>query len=275
MKTRATASDPIAIAVRHSFTTAVVLLALVVAGCGGGTGGSSAPAAVNSVPAQQTAAANSFTTTSDSYGMSKPTYLTASKTPQAIRLLAAVATKVTDQNFKTLYRIDVPVGLAAGVYSLGAATQANPAFPGAVYFFNGHASTQLATAGGTITIGSLGSNPGEKVSGSFNAVLEDSADTATPKASYSIAANFDFTLENPGPVLPAPVVDTLAAVAYNANCASCHALGSYDTTKTSAPDLALKGGKLNGLFTADQASHQRLSLTGGEIVALQVLLNSN
>jgi hypothetical protein len=277
MKAHTIETARIETATRHGIRTALVSLALFFAGCGGG-GGGSAPAAINSVssaPAVQTAA-NSFTMTSDSYGMENATYLAASKSSLGIVLRAAIASSMTDQNFKTVSRIDIPAGAAAGVYSLGAATAGTPAFPGSLYFFNGHQSTLLRTVGGTITFTSYGSNSGDRISGSFSAVVEDGGDPSTPKASYTVAANFDYVIDSYGPVLRAPASAALAAAAsYDANCASCHALGSHDTTAASAPDLALKGGAMNGMFTADLPSHQGIRLAASDIKALKVLLNIN
>jgi len=280
MKAHTIETGLIETAIRHSIRTALISLALFFAGCGGGGGGAgSAPAAVNSVsssPAVQTAA-SSFTMTSDNYGMENATYLAASNSSLGTVLRAAIASSMTDQNFKTVSRIDIPAGAApAGVYSLGAATASTPAFPGSLYFFNGHQSTLLRTVGGTITFTSYGSNSGDRISGSFSAVVEDGGDPSTPKASYTVAANFDFVTDSYGPVLPAPASAALAAAAsYDANCASCHSLGSHDPTAASAPDLALKGGTMNGMFTADLPSHQGIRLAASDIKALKVLLNIN
>lgn len=263
---------------QHSFATctgsALLLLTLVIAGCGGG---GSAPSTVNGVVVPSTpAAANSFTITSDSYGMASPSYLAASSSTLGVVLRSAIATSMTDPNFKTISRIDIPAGFAAhGTYSLAGASAGLPVFPGAVYFFNGHQSTLLSTVGGTINFSSFGANPGDRITGSFNAVVEDGGDSGTPKATYSIAASFDFTADTNAPVLPAPPAADLAAPDYDANCASCHALGSYDTSRSAAPDVALQGGKMNGLFVPDVAGHQGLRLSSARISALKVLLNSN
>jgi len=279
MKARTTeiAAHPSRTIFAHTVNAALLVLALALAGCGGG-GGGSAPAAVNSVSAVQTATpANSFSVTGDDYGMERPTYLAASKSSLGTVLRSAIAASMTDQNFRTLSRIDIPAGAAisTGVsYSLAAGSAST--FPGTVYFFNGHQSTLLRTVGGTITFQAYGRNVGDRVAGSFSARVEDGNDTATPKASYTIAASFDFVTDSYGPVLPAPVsVTTAAATNYDANCASCHALGSHDPSASGASDLALKGGKLNGLFSADLPGHQGIRLSAAEIEGLKVLLNVN
>ena len=232
----------------------------------------------DNAPAQSPVAANAFAVTGDSYGMQNPTYLASTKSTLGIVLRTALATSMTDPNFKTVSRIDIAPGAAitpAVVYSLGSATAANPAFPGNLYFLNGHPSTLLSTVDGTISFSSFGAVTGGRITGSFNAIIEDGNDSATPKARYSIAANFDFTTDSFGPITPAaPATTQAASASYDANCASCHSLGSYDTTG-SAGDLALKGGKLGTLFSADQPSHQGLSLSANDIGALKVLLNSN
>jgi hypothetical protein len=281
MNARTVATARIEIAALRSVKAAVISLALIFAGCGGG-GGGSAPAAVNTVPSNPPAlqtAANSLTVTSDDYGMDNATYLAASKSSVGIVLRAAIASSMTDPNFKTVSRIDIPAGTpltSGGVYSLGPATAGTPAFPGNIYFFNGHQSTLLRTVGGTVTFRAYGSNSGDRISGSYSAVVEDGNDTSTPKASYTIAADFDFVTDSYAPVLPAPGSATLAASgSYEANCASCHALGSLDPTSAGAPDLALKGGRMNGMFSSEAPGHQGIRLAAGEVQALKVLLNIN
>lgn len=253
----------------RSLAAAIVTSVLFVAGCGGG-GGSTAVNGVAPTPAAQ---ANSYTTVSDDYGMAAPSYLAATSSAMGVVLRTALATGLSDPNFKTISRIDIPAGFSpAGTYSLGAAVPGVPAFPGALYFFDGHLSTLLHTVGGTITFTSFGSNTGDRVTGSFNALVADGGDS---EAGYSIAASFDFATGTSGAVVPAPAAPNQAAARYDALCASCHALGAYDTTLSGASDLALKGGKMNALFTADQATHQGLLLTAAEISALKVLLNTN
>lgn len=254
---------------------AFLLLALiVVAGCGGGGGEGGAPAGVSAVPAQLAVSGNSFAVTGDNYGLENATYLSSTKSGLGIVLRAAIASSMTDPNYKTVSRIDIASGAAITpnlAYSLGGA--ANP-FPGDVYFLNGHPSTLLRTIGGTITFTHYGSNAGDRISGSFNAVVEDGNDPARP--SYNIAASFDLATDSFGAVQPAPASLALSAQpSYQANCASCHAAGSYDQTAAGASDLALKGGRMNAIFTAGQPGHQGLTLTAEEIGALKVLLNTN
>jgi hypothetical protein len=113
---------------------------------------------------------------------------------------------LTDVNFRTVSRIDIPTSgviSTAGAYSLGAATLAAPPFPGSLNFFNGDQSTLLKTVGGTITFKNFGSHAGDRISGSFSATVEDGNATSTPKASYLITANFDFVTGSYGPALPA------------------------------------------------------------------------
>ncbi len=258
------------------FKTAFLSLALIiVAGCGGGGGGETAPAGVSAPPAAQSQqpAANSFAVTSDGYGMENSTYLSSTKSALGIVLRGAIASGMTDPNFKTVSRIDIASGAAIApetTYSLGAGGNV---FPGSVYFFNGRQSTLLRTIGGSITFSSYGSNPGDRISGSYSAVVEDGNDPAG--ASYTIAASFDFATDSNAPVTPAPASMAVSAQpSYQAFCASCHALGSYDQTVAGASDLSLKGGRLNGSFSAHPA-HQGITLTASETSNLKVLLNSN
>jgi hypothetical protein len=217
--------------------------------------------------------------TSDNYGMENATYLAASKSSLGIVLRAAIASSMTDQNFETVTRIDIPpsASISTGsVYSLVATTATGQAFPGNVYFLNDHPSTLLKTVDGTISFAAYGSNSGDRISGTYSAVIEDGNDPSTPKPRYTVTANFDFLVDSFGPVLPTPPSVAIAALAtYDANCAACHSLGSHDTTATGASDLALKGGRMNGIFTPGTPSHQGISLAASDINALKVLLNVN
>jgi hypothetical protein len=281
METRTTETASMVIAIRHGATAAVISLALLISGCGG-SGGGSVPTAVNSSASVSSAlpqaeTASSFTITGDSYGVENATYLAATKSASSIVLRAAVASSMSDPNFKTVARIDVtnPQAVnASGVYSLGAATAGFPLFAGSLYVFNGHQSTLLHTVGGTISFTAFGANSGDKISGSFNAVVEDGSDNTLP--SYTVAGNFEFTLDGVGPVLPAvAAVSPSAAVQYQANCASCHTLGSLDQTPGGAPELSLKGGRMNGYFSADVPGHQGIRLAASDLGNLKVLLNVN
>lgn len=258
---------------------AIVSLALaLMAGCGGGGGAGNAPAAVNAAPASSTvqSAANSYTVTSDDYGLENATYLASTKSNLGIILRSAIATSMSDPGFKTVSRIDIAAGAAITpqtVYSLGSGGGA-PAFPGNIYFFNGHQSTLLRTVGGTISFTRYGSNSGDRISGSYSAVIEDGNDPA--RATYSVAASFDFVTDSYGAVNPAPASLALAAQpGYQANCSSCHALGTLDPSAAGASDLALKGGRMNGTFNAGQPGHQGITLSANEIKTLKVLLNVN
>jgi hypothetical protein len=186
---------------------------------------------------------------------------------------------MTDPKFQTVARVDIlnPQAVhASGVYSLGGATAGLPGFAGTLDIFNGHQSTLLRTVGGSISFTSFGANSGDRISGSFSAIVEDGNDSTLPKGNYTIAGNFSFTLDNAGPVLPAVApVSTNAAAQYQANCAPCHALGTLDQTAGGAPDLSFKGGKMNGRFTPDAPNHQGIRLAAEDIGDLKVLLNVN
>jgi hypothetical protein len=268
------------IKLRHGIGAAMLSLALLVSGCGGsGGGGGSSPAAVNNGSTTlQESTANSFRITGDSYGVENVTYLAATKSASSIVLRAAVAVSMNDPDFKTVARIDIttPQAVSAsGAYSLGAATGGLTPFAGAFYLFNGHQSTLLRTTGGTISFTRFGADSGDRISGSFAAIIEDDNDSTLPKASYTVAGNFDFILDSVGPVLPAvAAVSPTAAVLYQGTCASCHKLGSLDQTG-SAPDLSLRGGRIDSYFTADVPSHQGITLAASDIVNLKVLLNVN
>lgn len=270
-----TITKPVEQAFVNHFRKGFLVLALaVMAGCGGGGGEAGAPAGVNTVPAQQAVQANYFAVTGDTYGMENATYLSCVKSSLGIVLRAAIASSMTDPDYKTVSRIDIASGAAIvpGVaYSLGSG---QTPFPGNLYFFNGQSTTFLRTVGGTITFSRYGSNSGDRISGSYSAVVEDGGEPSRP--TYTIAASFDFATDSYAAVQPAPASLALAAQpAYQGNCASCHSLGSYDQSAGGAADLALKGGHLDGLFAASQPGHQGITLSAGDIANLKVLLNTN
>ncbi|UFS71875.1 hypothetical protein LPW11_06690 [Geomonas sp. RF6] len=248
-------------------------MAVALAGCGGG-GGSSSVNAVAPTAAERAADAFSFTT--DEYGMQGATYLAATTSSGGVALRAAIASSISDPAFRTVTRIDVaaPGAIAPGtVYALGSASAGVPSFPGNIFFFDGHQSTLLQTAEGSIRFTSFGSSAGDTIAGTFSATIVDGYDSTRP--SYRLAGDFSFTVGASGPVLPAaPPIPALATQSYEAGCASCHTLGSYDMTGGEAPDLALKGGKLPSLFGAD-ATHHGMRLASAQIGALKILLNAN
>jgi hypothetical protein len=253
---------------------ALYLALLLMGGCGGG-GESGAPAALNTAPAAPALAAQSasFKLTGDDYGIESATYLSATKSGLGIVLRAALASSMSDPAFRNISRIDIAPGaaiIAQGGYTLGGTGN----FPGSVYFFDGHQSTLLRTTGGSITFNRYGSNSGDRISGSFSAVVEDGNDPS--KHSYTIAADFDFIVDASGPVLPAPASLALSGEPpYQAHCAFCHALGSFDPTSAGGPDLALKGGVVGTRFSPGQPGHQGVTLSAGEIEGMKVLLNVN
>lgn len=229
---------------------------------------------MNQAPAQSAVQAhNSFAITGDSYGVERATYLSATRSSLGTVLRAAIASSMTDPDYKTVTRIDIApnVTIATGVsYPLTGAG----AFPGTVYFFNGHQSTLLRTVGGSISFTSFGNSAGQRISGSFSAVVEDGNDPARP--TYVIAGNFDLAADSEGAVTPAPAsLAASAEPAYQASCASCHALGGFDPASAGAGDIALKGGRLDALYNPGQPGHQGITLTSGQIANLKVLLNVN
>jgi hypothetical protein len=249
------------------------LLTHLLAGCGGG-GGSSSGSASNTTPPAATnsasSAQSSFRITEDTYGLQSATYLTATQGSGTLVLRAAIATSLTDPAFKTVLRIDVtnPSGTAPGTYTLGS----GGTFPGDVLIFDGHPSTMLQTVSGTVTFTSFGTNTGDLVAGNLSLVFQDRNTSATPPPAYTCKAEFSFYVNTSGPA-PAMPQQANGALLYDGKCSSCHGLGSYDPSGT--PDLSLKGGEMNGLFSADVAGHKNITLSTAEIQALKVFLNAN
>lgn len=245
----------------------------LLAACGGG-GGSNDAKGINNDPPALASTPGTFAFSSDNYGMENPSFLCASGSSLGLVLRAAVASALSDPDFRTVARIDITNTTAVAPntsYSLGSASQ-GMAFPGQVYFFNGHSSTMLQTVGGTITFTSVCSKPGSTIAGSFSAQVQDNNDSARPV--YTIAASFSFTADGSGPVTPAQLpIPAIAAPLYSANCASCHSLGSLDPSKGSDPELSLLGGQLDLLFPSGTAGHNGMTLTSDQLAALKILLN--
>jgi len=72
---------------------------------------------------------------------------------------------------------------------------------------------------------------------------------------------------------PAPTPVTGQAV-YDANCAGCHRLGTYDPSG-SAPNLSGDGSRMEEEYSAGVSGHKGITLTATEISNLKSFLNSN
>lgn len=81
---------------------------------------------------------------------------------------------------------------------------------------------------------------------------------------------------NPTPIptpTPPPTVDPGKTV-YDARCASCHRLGTYDAAG-SAPNLSGGGSKVSGKYTAGVSGHKGITLTATDINNLKTFFNAN
>ncbi len=263
---------------RYATAIITMLLLFLLSGCGGG-GGDSSSSVGAAVPTQQQAAEpvrNSYLLTEDTYGLQNATYLSATLVSDGtVTLRTAIANSMTDPNFLTVFRIDIlpSVTVNTGVnYSLKRGETST--FPGQLYFFNGHSSTLLKTVDGTINFSAFARSNGSTISGSFEALVEDDNFATTPVSTYSIKSNFIYRLDSYGPVLPTPSpVPATATVTYNSKCAECHEPSTVTANKL-APDLALKGGVLNGKFQPNTAGHNSIQLSTTELHDLQILLNA-
>ena len=255
---------------------------LALNGCGGGgsdesgnavvTGSSesavvmeSSDNAVASVSANN--ARNSYLLTQDSYGLQNATFMSATNSNGLFVLRAAIASKMTDPNFTTVFRIDIMKINGPGTYAVGV-----PNAKVGILFFNGHRSTLLNTISGTVRFTSYGAKSGNVVAGSFAVVVQDQNSISRP--TYPVKGNFRFVVNSSGVLMPTPTpVPAAASGEYNAKCGYCHALGSFDRSSAGgAPDLALKGGEIAGKFAA---GHYNLTLSTSEMSDLKVLLNAN
>ena len=251
-------------------------LIMALAGCGGGGGGSAqSTGASNAVSTNPTV--SSVSVLEDGYGLQNPTYLTSSQSNGIFVMRAAIASANTDPNFRTVFRIDVakPALIErSGTYQIGGKGSLPP-FPGDILFFNGHQSTLLYTASGTITFTDFGTHAGDLVAGEFAVDLVDGYSSMTPQPRYTIRVNFRFVLDASGQVDPAPLpIPSVGLASYGEKCSSCHALGGMDTTAELAPDLALKGGNIDYRFTPGMIGHQGITLTANEVKGLKCVLNA-
>jgi len=256
----------------------VISAQVALSGCGGGGAGPVAQNTGTISPPPTESAMNSYALTEDTYGLQNATFMSATRSDASIVLRAAIATSMTDPNFTTIFRIDIsqPTQVSGpGSYAVGGDGATIPKFPGEILVFNGHKSSLLNTASGTVTFTSYGRNSGEVIAGSFAISLEDQNSAILPHPAYAIKGNFSFVLDTSGALIPATSpVPAGAAGYYDAKCASCHALGSYDPTATGAPDLALKGGDMTARFIADQSGHDDITLSASEIRDLMIFLNA-
>ena len=209
--------------------------ALIVSGCGGG-GGVESTAVVSAPKAEEKK--NGYSVQEDGYGLQAATFITSGRTDTTFTLRTAIATGLTDVNFRTVYRIDVanPAGVSKGVYSLGSALAGLSQFPGDVYIFNGRNSTMLKVDFGTISFSSFGANAGDLVAGSLDLTFADHNSTSETKPTYRLRSGFSFVLNSSAQILPTPdPVPAQAAPLYAARCAGCHTLGSFDMVSGGAP----------------------------------------
>jgi hypothetical protein len=257
-------------------TLGSTILIVALAGCGGGGGGGTQPTGA-STASSSAPPVSSVTVTEDGYGLQNSTFLTSDQSNGIFVMRAAIASGDTDPNFRTVFRIDVFSASQVErnvTYRIGDGTSL-PAFPGEILFFNGHQSTLLHTAGGTITFTDFGTHTGDLVAGNFAVALADGYSGTVPQPEYAIKANFKFILNAAGPVTPVPLpIPSGSLSSYTAKCSSCHALGTLDSVAESAPDLALKGGVMDDNFTLDVPGHQGISLAPSEIKGLKVILNA-
>jgi len=247
--------------------------ALALSGCGGGGGGVESTAVVSAPKAE--GKRNGYSVQEDGYGLQAATFITSGRTDTTFTLRTAIATGLTDVNFRTVYRIDVadPAGVGKGVYSLGSALAGLSQFPGDIYIFNGRNSTMLKVVSGTISFSSFGTNAGDLVAGSLDLTFADHNSTSETKPTYRLRSAFSFILNSSAQILPtADPVPAQAAPLYAARCAGCHALGSFDMVSDGAPDISLKGGVLEAAFAAE---HKGVTLTAAELRDLKVMLNAN
>ena len=81
-------------------------------------------------------------------------------------------------------------------------------------------------------------------------------------------------LNNPTSTPTPTPTPTTGQQVYDNNCASCHRLGTYDTSG-SAPNLSGDGSLVPGKYTAGVSGHKGITLSATDISNLQTFLNSH
>jgi hypothetical protein len=161
---------------------------------------------VSSSPVES--ARNSYALTEDTYGLQNATFMSATRSDASIVLRAAIATGMTDPDFTTVFRIDIPQPTQVsgpGSYAIGGDGATIPKFPGEILVFNGHKSSLLNTASGTITFTSYGKNAGEVLAGNFAITVEDQNSDTMPRPAYAIKGNFSLSSIPPARSLLRPI----------------------------------------------------------------------
>ena len=251
----------------------VTAVLFTLGGCGSGGGGSQGSAVT--APSTPTSADNSYSLSEDTYGLQNATFMSATNNSDTFVMRAAIAQSMTDPDFRTIFRIDIVKPELINGPGRYAVTGTDA--PVNILFSNGHTSSWLKTVSGSITFTSYGVNSGEKLVGNFVAVVEDQNPENVQWPTYSVRGNFSFSVNSSGILDSAPLPVPLAASSYyDAKCSSCHSLGNHDPICAGgAPDLALTGGEIPELFTADAPGHKGITLTAQEIHDLKILLNAN
>lgn len=261
---------------------------LALNGCGGGGSGETEKAVVAEssesavvmessdnagARASSNSAGNSYLLTEDTYGLQNATFMSATNSNGLFVLRAAIASKMTDPNFTTIFRIDILKPKQISDHGSYVISGHSPKV--GIQFFNGHRSTLLNTITGTIKFTSYGAKSGDVVAGRFAVLVEDQNSKSRP--TYSVKGNFRFVINSSGVLTPTrnPVPDTAAGY-YSANCKSCHTLDIYEQNSSGdALCLTLKGGEITSKFTADVAGHNNIILTKDEIHDLKIFLNAS
>jgi hypothetical protein len=254
----------------------IILTAIILHGCGGGGGNTQSSGIANSVenlpvPGTTSPTGNSYQMT-ENYGFQNATFMSATN-DNVVTLRASIAESMTDPNSTDIFRIDIqnPAQVNSGVtYGVGAVNS-----PVSLSFFDGLMSNLLTTLSGTISFTSFGSYDGDLVAGTFDVVIEDGNSDISPKPTYPVKGSFSFVVGSSGPILPTPNPIPAAAIdTWNANCGTCHALGSFDTTSAGgAPDLSQQGAEIDVIFD-NGGVHNNITLTTDDIYDLKVLVNA-
>jgi mono/diheme cytochrome c family protein len=110
------------------------------------------------------------------------------------------------------------------------------------------------------TSGVISGTPSATGTFSFTARVTDSA---SPTVSVTRALS----------ITVAAATTSSGSTVYNNRCASCHRLGTYDTSGT-APNLLGDGSRIDSYYTAGRSGHRSITLTASEITALKAFINN-
>lgn len=150
---------------------------------------------------------NSFVVTSDDYEILTPNFYYSTNNAAFWSIQAAVAKDLYDPDFKYVIRVDVlkEDGIMPAInktFSIGDNAPYEK-FPGKIFVFNGHESTNKKVEEGTISF-TPDSTASRNVTGFFDVTLTDYDSATVPPPRYHLKGSFNFKMETYGAATSSP-----------------------------------------------------------------------